>query len=342
MVIAHCATERTGTEISINHREPCPEAEIGQKLKTVMTYVIVNPAAGSGKARYITENFSRKIREVVQGEVNFQFTAAQHHATYLAREALKKGAEKIIAVGGDGTINEVVNGFFENGIQINPDCELGIISCGTGKGFANSLKLPQSIEDQIALVGRTGFRTIDTGHVHYINKEGEPESRYYVNESQTGIGSKVASLVGSKHKVFGGPLAFGFSATIQAIILKPIELKIRFDEEPEEDLKLIGFVAGNGTECAGGMKLTPGAKLDDGLFDVLLMYNMGVITRLVNLTKVYSGKHLLSPYFAIKKCKRIKISSETKLLLEADGEMLGFPPYEFTVVPAAIRVKAGF
>lgn len=311
-------------------------------MKTNATYVIANPAAGSGRARYIIEKFSHKIREAVNGEMILQLTAEQHHATYLAREALKKGAQKIIAIGGDGTINEVVNGFFEDNIQINPDCELGIISCGTGKGFANSLNLPQSVEDQMAFLGTTGSRTIDVGHVSYKNSLGETESRYYVNESQTGIGSKVASIVGSKHKVLGGPVAFGFSATIQAIILKPIDVKIIFDEEPEADLKLIGFVAGNGTECAGGMKLTPGAKLDDGLFDVLLMYNMGIITRLLNLSKVYSGKHLLSPYFTVKKCKRIKITSGTKLLLEADGEMLGFPPFEFTIVPSAIKIKAGF
>lgn len=304
--------------------------------------IVVNPSAGSGKAKKIAETLPKKAGEITSGEINIKFTEERNHATFIVREALKNGAEKIIAVGGDGTINEVINGFFENGRLINPLCELGIISCGTGRGFANSMKLPDDIDQQIKILGKPGFNTIDIGRIIYQDIHGERAERFFVNECQTGIGSKVASQVGSGHKIFGGKLAFGVTATIQAILIKPLELKIEFDAGPGEDYKLIGLVVGNGTECAGGMKLTPEAKMDDGQFDVLLIHNMSVIKRLINLTKVYSGTHILTPYFSVRRCKKIKITSSESVSLEADGEMLGTSPFEMEILPSAVRVKTGF
>ena len=93
--------------------------------------------------------------------------------------------------------------------------------------------------------------------------------------------------------------------------------------KPFQEFKLIGLVIGNGTECAGGMKLTPDAKLNDGFFDVLSMNDMTVAQRMLNLSKVYSGKHILSPHFSVKRCKKLQIRSDTEVSLEGDGEMLG-------------------
>ena len=311
-------------------------------LESSFIQVIVNPSAGSGRAKKIAETLPRKAGEIFSGEINIKFTEERNHAAIIAREALKNGAEKIVAVGGDGTINEVINGFFENGKPVNPSCELGIISCGTGRGFANSMKLPDDIDQQIKILGKPGFRQIDIGLITYQDIHGARGERFFINECQTGIGSKVASVVGSKHKILGGKLAFGITATIQAIILKPLELNIVFDDGQGQEFKLIGLVVGNGTECAGGMKLTPDARMDDGQFDILLIHNMSVIKRLINLTKVYSGTHILTPYFSVRRCKRIKITSSESVSLEADGEMLGTSPFEMRILPAAIRVKTGF
>lgn len=142
-------------------------------MKTCAIQVIVNPAAGSGKAKKVAETFSQRMTETISGDFDIRFTEERNHATHIAREALKNGATRIIAIGGDGTINEVVNGFFDSGKPINPLCELGIISCGTGKGFANSLKLPQSIDQQIEILGKPGYRTIDIGRVTFNNIRGD-------------------------------------------------------------------------------------------------------------------------------------------------------------------------
>jgi diacylglycerol kinase (ATP) len=188
-------------------------------------------------------------------------------------------------------------------------------------------------------LARPGSSIIDLGHITFEDSEGKTAHRIFINECQTGIGSKVASSVKSKYKIFGGKLAFGVTATIQALLLRPVALKLEFDDEPVREFKLIGLVAGNGTECAGGMKLTPGAKLNDHLFDVLLMHEMSIPARLVNLPKIYSGAHVLSPHFTIKQCKKLRISSNDKQSIEADGEMLGYSPFEIEILPAALKIK---
>ena len=304
-------------------------------------HIVVNPTAGSGKAGKIASETEQKVKALFGCGVSMTFTKAKNDATTLTREAIIKGASLIIAIGGDGTLNEVANGFFIDGVPINPDCELGIINCGTGRGFANSLKLPKTIDEQLLLLQKPDNTKVDPGSITYKDFSGKVTHRLFINECQAGIGSEVASKVtGKKQKKFGGTLAFGITAIIQALKFKPISLNIEFDNEPEALIKLIGLVIGNGTECAGGMKLTPGAKLDDAFFDVLLMKEMNISTRLLNLSKTYNGSHINSPYFTIKKCKMLKVNSVSNCLVEADGEMLGFSPFTIEMLPAALRVKS--
>ena len=302
-------------------------------------HIVVNPIAGSGKAGKIAAIVLQKTRSLSDSVVNLTFTEKKNDATIITREAIARGAGMMIAVGGDGTINEVVNGFFREDGPINPSCELGIINCGTGGGYARTLGIPKDLEQQIGLILRPGSMDLDIGHISYQDFSGNPSTRLFVNECQVGIGSKVASAVGKNYKIFGGTLAFGIMATVQAILIKPLPLNLWYDNEPVRKLSLIGLVVGNGIECAGGMKLTPDAKLNDGLFDVLSMHEMSTIQRLLNLSKVYSGAHILSPYFSVKRCKTIKIGSDHKVTLEADGEVLGYSPFEISILPSAIRIK---
>jgi diacylglycerol kinase (ATP) len=301
--------------------------------------IVVNPIAGSGKAGKIAKVIYQKIRSLSDSIINLAFTEKKNDAASITREAIIRGAGMIIAVGGDGTINEVVNGFFNNNEPLNPFCELGIINCGTGGGYARTLGIPKGLEQQIEIILRPGSINLDLGGISYQDFSDNTVHRLFVNECQVGIGSKVASVVGKNYKIFGGTLAFGLMATVQAILIKPSHLDLEYDNEPIQKSNLIGLVVGNGIECAGGMKLTPDAKLDDGLFDVLSMHDMSIVQRLLNLSKVYSGKHILSPYFSVKKCKRIKIRSDQKVTLEADGEVLGYSPFEINILPSAIRIK---
>jgi diacylglycerol kinase (ATP) len=312
------------------------------KMNQGYIQVVVNPAAGSGKAKHVADTLFKRIKERTNSEIYIDFSRQKDDALLITRKAINNGAVMIVALGGDGTINEVVNGFFSNGEPINDSCELGIINCGTGGGFARTINIPRSITQQIDLLLSPGSLALDVGYVKCRNYSGETIRRLFVNECQIGIGSKVASAVGKKSKRLGGTIAFGMAAAVLALIADPVNISVCFDNEGFQKLCLIGLVVGIGTECAGGMKLTPDAILNDGFFDVLSIHNMNVRQRMLNLAKVYSGKHLFSPHFSIKKCKAIKIRSDIEISIEGDGEILGTSPFDIEILPSAIRVKTGY
>lgn len=308
-------------------------------MKTSYIDIIINPTAGNGKTMRVARTLLQKIKSTCDFEIAISFTKAKDDATIITRRAILDGASMIIVLGGDGTINEVVNGFFSEGKPLNPLCELGIINCGTGGGFVRTLNFPRRLEHQIEQILNPGNRVLDLGQISYQESTGRVKKRLFINECQVGLGCKVASAVGKKLKFFGGRIAFGLSAAFLALSMKPLTLSVKFDNDPIQELVLIGLVIGNGTECAGGMKLTPDAKLDDGFFDVLSMNYMKVTDRMLNLSKVYSGKHILSPYFSLKRCKKLQIRSDKKILMEGDGEILGSAPFEIEILPLAIKVK---
>lgn len=311
-------------------------------MDNINIQIIANPTARSGKAKTAALYVLQKLKEKYASSVNLTFTQNRNDATHITSKAINNGTQLIISVGGDGTINEVVNGFFINGKPINPACELGIINCGTGGGLAHALHIPKSLDQQIELIFQSQSVDLDVGHITYLDSSNNLCSRFFINECQLGIGSKVASLVDRKYKILGAQIAFGIVAAIQALLLKPQILEITFDNEPTENQNIIGFVVGNGSECGGGMKLTPDAKLNDGFLDVLLIREMNTVQRLRNFSKIYTGEHISSPYCSIRKCKKIAINSNIVASIEADGEILGKAPCKIEVLPAAIRVKAVF
>ena len=303
--------------------------------------LVVNPIAGSGKAKKEVPFILKKFRELSNSEIRITETAAANEAMFIARDAILNGASMVVSVGGDGTVNEVINGFFIDKIPINPLCELGVIDCGTGGGYASTIGLPESIENQIELILHSSGVSIDLGCVDFIGSSNKPTSRFFVGECQTGIGSLVVEKIGSKLKAIAGKYAFFLVSTIAALSLKPSKLRLKYDDDQEEAQSLLGLVVGNGIVCGGGMKLTPNAKLNDGLFDVLLINQMNIIQRLLNLSKVYSGKHILSRHFSVKRCKKIRVESDLPVSLEADGELLGYSPFKVEIFPQVIKVKAG-
>ncbi len=301
--------------------------------------IVVNPTAGSGKAKDVAKTLQQKIEPLKASKYQFTFTKEKEEATFITRKAIAEGASLVIAIGGDGTINEVINGFFTDGVPINTHCELGILDGGTGSSLSGIIHGQKSVNQQIDMLFQSNTMALDLGLINYDDFSGNRVSRFFANECQTGIGTRVVSMVGKTSKLFGGRIAFGFASTIQAIGMKPQKLNIAYDDEPFQEFSLLGLVVGNGRECAGGMRLTPDANMSDGLFDVLSISEMGLVKRLLNLSKVYSGKHLLSSGFSVKRCKKLKIRSDIKIALEADGELLGNSPLDIQILQAAIRVR---
>lgn len=301
-------------------------------------HIIFNPIAGAGKATEQRDQLLRKFRANYGQSFEFVETTCSGDAEQLTRQAILKGAQLIIAVGGDGTINEVVNGFFSNGKPIHSSCELGVVNCGTGGGFAQSLGLPDDISEQVDWINQGTAKSVDIGHVTYSGEDGVGIHRYFINECQLGIGADIVSKVSVKQKRFGGAVAFGSATISEMFRAKANRMTISRDGVTEEK-DLLGVVVGNGKYCAGGMQLTPTAHHFDGLLDLLLIHKMSLLQRCLLFPKIYFGKHIFSKKFSLEQARTIVFDSTPAVRLETDGELLGFTPCEIRVLPEAIKVR---
>lgn len=309
-------------------------------MKKKELHIIVNPKAGNGRTLKIMPQTELLIKEMEGFEFAFHYTQGKMDATAIARTLIKSGAELIVAAGGDGTVNEVINGFFdENGI-INPDCKFGILRCGTGQGTALSLKIPSQLKDQLSLLASPFTSCVDICKISFYDFNESYRERYFISESQVGIGSAIAADVHNGYKFLGGKLAFGIVSLKHALTFKPQQLTISVDDKRLFSGDFIGVAVGNGSLTAGGMQLTPGAKPDDGFFNILIIHQMGFFSRMSNFAKIYSGSHIRSPMFTYTTGKNLRIDTGIKIILSADGEVLGKTPCSIAMIPAALKVKS--
>lgn len=297
-------------------------------------YIIFNPASAGGKTAKKKKEILSLLNLFWNTNYNFEVVADPVLAEFKVRKAILDGAELIIAVGGDGTIQHIVNGFFTNGEIINSNCCLGIISCGTGQGLAQSLGLPDSIMQQLKIINNGDAIKIDLGKVTF---NGKKSVKYFVNELQLGIGASVVKNVSPRLKRSGGRYAFALGTLRTILISKPSRVKITLNDSVYINDKLTGVVISNGAYTGGGMQLTPQAKLNDGHLDVLIMSEMSVLNKIIEFPKIYSSNHLCSKYFKYIQAEKIKIENESDLL-EADGELYNGIDLTVEVVPSVLNV----
>jgi diacylglycerol kinase (ATP) len=299
---------------------------------------ILNPLAGGGRGKDLMFIIQKYMDDTKLENYKIIHTNGIKDAILLSIEYGKNDNNILIAVGGDGTINEVVNGLLMAHENMSTISKLGIINCGSGAGFVQSLGMPADLIAQIGLFQKGQSRPVDVGQVSFTDDSGLIQNRYFVNECQIGIGGAVVSNVSLKHKRFGGKFAFGYVAVSQLIKYRATNMSITVDGGIPVIEKRLGITIGNGRFCAGGMQLTPSALLDDGLLDVLNIAEMNLIQRLNAFSKVYSGKHIYTTQFTLQKAKQIEIDSDIPVWVEADGELLGKTLCTVRLIPDAIQI----
>jgi YegS/Rv2252/BmrU family lipid kinase len=303
--------------------------------------IVINPAAAAGKTGKKASEILALLERHLGRNYTLFMTGRPGEATKSVRWAITAGARLIVAVGGDGTLQEVVNGFFSEGAPLSPDCRLGIVNAGTGAGFAQSFGLPADLEAQAALIAHGQARRIDIGRAVYANGGDRPEERYFLNECQAGIGGEVVRKVearNKKSKKLGGRFAFAVSTLGAALRYPNRAMSVEIDGRPAGTFNMVAVIMANGCRMAGGMRLAPRARLDDGLLDVLFIHEQSVGERLRNFRRIYSGRHTDNPGFSYFRARSVAITSEEKTDFEADGELWGSLPCRVDVLPAALRV----
>lgn len=299
-------------------------------------HFILNPVAGRGKV-YLAIKKIRSILRQIGIDHKISITNAPGHATELAKSTCNDH-DVVVAVGGDGTINEVINGL------VGGIAALGILPLGSGNDFAKALKVPKSIQKAIDLILKHNEKKIDIGEVktsiYTASQPHKTNVRYFVNGVGIGFDASVA-FESSKIKILSG-LPLYITALIKALFkYRTPHFKIKIDEKRSID-RFFLIAIGNGISAGGGFYLTPNAQLDDGKFDVCYVDHVNLFQILKIFPSVLKGLHGKFKQVHITQANYIHVVSEDNFYVHADGEIVGnlVNEVEISLIPGALHVIA--
>jgi YegS/Rv2252/BmrU family lipid kinase len=301
------------------------------------TVVIANPRAGGGKVGRRWARLQTAITAAL-GPAEPRFTEGSGHATTLTRQALAEGFERVLVVGGDGTVNEVVNGFFgDDGSSLAPECVLGVISAGTGGDFARSVGLCDLPTER--LLAEATVAPADVGRAELMGHDGRMVTRHFLNISSLGSSGVVVDMVNHTTKRFGAKASFLWGTVKGLLRYENQPMRVRVDGEVHEGLVNIVAIA-NGRYFGGAMKVAPGALVDDGLFDVVIVGDVGLGAFLGVSRKLYRGEHLGHPAIRVFQAREVSVETlgTQPVLLDMDGEQPGRLPVSYRILPGALKL----
>lgn len=298
---------------------------------------IVNPHAGRGS---VGREWP-KIRELAEkhlGAFKSFLTTAPGDATSFARLAVSEGAKSVVCVGGDGTLNEVINGLMDEEDPLNPDIHVGFVPQGTGCDFRRTLRIPANPEEALAVIKHGRPLLIDLGRLRYTNHDGNPRTRYFHNLTSFGLGGEVDDRVNKSGKKLGGFLSFIIAMLVSLVLYEKKHIRLRVDDHFDEQVVVLNVAVANGQYHGGGMWVAPGADPFDGLFHVTVIGGLSLPEVLYYLPKLYNGKILQVKGVRSVIGKRVEAFSERRVLLDVDGEQPGCLPVKIEILPAAMRI----
>ena len=295
--------------------------------------LIVNPVAGAGR----TARKWPQIMGLLQSaglRFEHDLTEAPGHARELAKSAAKKGYELVVSVGGDGTINEVVNGLYDAGNIA--DVILGIISTGTGSDYIRTIGIPRAYQEACLCLKSPRKFAVDVGVVEYFSGN-QMVKRLFVNFAGLGFDAEIVKATTQKYKTLNSTASYLTGLFTALLFYRNKQVTITLDGEPTEK-KVCAVLVSNGKYGGGGMFAAPDADLTDGLLDILIIGDLSKPDLLWSLPRVYRGTHLTHPKVTMKRAREIEIQSAEAVFLQADGELLGGLPARFSVLPAALNI----
>jgi len=302
-------------------------------------FALINPNAGNGAGK---KNWQKISELLVRNNISFQHKFSEYigHSTLIAKNHVEKGFKKFIIVGGDGTLNEVINGVLTNSEHALEGLTFAMLPVGTGNDWCRSFKIPDNFDEAIKLITNGKTITQDIAKVTYFEDE-VIRTRYFANISGIGFDAHVAIKSNlDKQRNKSGMLVYLKNVISSLIHYKSVQSKVIYDGN-EINCKLFLLSVGKGKYNGGGMKQLPFAVPDDGFIDFTLIEDVSSFEVITQLPKLYKGTHINHPKISTFKTKKLTIIPEEKIFLEFDGETYGHSPFEFEVVPSALKVICG-
>lgn len=301
--------------------------------------VLVNPNAGKGKGGKDWNKISALLS--LNGiDYHAKFTRAIRHAIELTKEGIHGGYRKIIVVGGDGTMNEVVNGAFTQQLCPTKEIILAMITVGTGNDWGRMFGIPVAYEDAIRIISEQKIHLQDAGAIYYFHGT-EKQKRYFINIAGLGFDAVVTKRTNiQKEKGRSGKILYMLNLLRSLISYKSTDTEVDIDGFRIRN-STFTISIGIGRYSGGGMMQTPQALPDDGLFDITVVKKMKKSNLVMNLKRLYNGSILDHPKIEGYQGKKIIIDSDPLIHVEADGESLGHSPIEFRIIPRSVYVVCG-
>ncbi|MGZ4308081.1 MAG: diacylglycerol/lipid kinase family protein [Gaiellaceae bacterium] len=294
------------------------------------TVFLVNPASENGSTgRRWPELAHRAATLGLAGDALISERPGQ--LTELAREAAGR-ADLLVAVGGDGTVNEIANGI------AGLDVELAVIPRGTGWDFVRTYGIPRRFDDAVAVALGGRAREVDLGRAHYRGWDGAERESWFANVASAGMSGAIAKRANEGSKALGGKVSYLWATLTVFAAWRNDEVSVTVDGEQRSG-RMHDVVVANGRYFGGGMMICPEAEPDDGLLDVLLIGDLSKRDLLLTLPKTYRGRHLPHPKAELLRGSMVEVDAAEPLPVEFDGEQPGTTPVRFGVVPRALRLR---
>jgi YegS/Rv2252/BmrU family lipid kinase len=299
--------------------------------------VIVNPRSGGGLS---DKSWAALVGPLTDGLGPFdvRFTERGGDGRRIAHEEATAGRALVVAFGGDGTISEVADGVMAAGAA----AEMGVIPRGTGGDFRRSVDLPYDLADAARHVRERQPRAIDVGRASFVGHDGAPVIRHFVNIASFGFSAEAATRANASSKRFGAKLAFVGAAARTLMAFDGVEVLISVDGgEPQRRTVLLGAI-GNGRFFGGGMKICPEGLLDDGMFELVVVGEMGRLSFMGKFNRIWEGNHLTLKEVNAVRARRVEVTPvdpAAAVAIELDGETPGRLPATFELLPAALKLR---
>lgn len=297
---------------------------------------IVNPNAGNGKGRKDQARIAGLLEKNGLG-FTMVMTERKGHAIELTRDYIARGYRNFISIGGDGTLNEIVNGIFTQDICSPGSCTISKIPVGTGNDWGRMFSIPLVYEGAVMVIKERLTMKHDVGVIDYRNGETD-ERRYFINIAGLGFESVVVAKTNrQKEKGKSSRAIYFYNLLSSLVAYRNTPAEITIDGKTAKQ-KIFSINVGNGRYCGGGMRQTPEALPDDGMFDITVIKEIGKIEIIKSLRLLYDGTVLSHPRIDGYRSTGLKVSSDSTLYLEADGESLGHTPATFSILPSAVNI----
>jgi len=268
-------------------------------------------------------------------EIDFKITLKPKDAIILAQNAVSAGTNFLIAIGGDGTLHEVVNGLMNCSKEKRNNVAVGILPSGSGNDFARTIQINSELKSLYNLIKKNLSHSIDVGKVEVSNFENTREIKYFINIAEVGLGADVVRRVNSGSKILNPTLNFFKSSLFAFFSYKKQRLKVLSDNfHYSGDVLVLCFA--NGKYFGSGLQIAPHAKIDDGKLALFLAGNVSLFDYLKNLINIRKGYKIMHPQIQYSEVSSCIVESDSTSLVEADGELLGKLPAKFSILPNEI------